>query len=162
MSVGISLLFIEKQVEAVRLCAALTEPFATGTVPGHEADLLRDYEKISKSLSTSFDELKKQSGEIERDTTLEEGDVRHAKQRVETVLAEVARAAQDFAAQIRFFQAMNPNHASAAGTHLKLFELIDRNARAMQGEQPEDEAELAPADDSGIAQHPDEADPTLM
>lgn len=160
MSIGISLLFIEKRVEAVRLCAALTEPFATGSVPGHEADLLKDYKLISDRLKNSLDELKESDRQLAADKSIEPGEVRNGKQRVQTIVQEIARCAQDFAAQVRFFQAMNPASAAGAVPFLKLFEEIDRGTRDLIGEDtsPAEGEELAPAETDS----PPDADPMLM
>lgn len=161
MSVGISLLFIEKRTEAVRLCAALTEPFATGTVPGHDADLMKDYKLISERLKSALDELKEANKQLDTDKTIEPGDVRNGKQRVQVIVGEIARCAQDFAAQVRFFQAMNPKGAAASVPYLKAFEEIDRGTRDLIGEDtsPAEGEELAPAESE---QAPPDADPMLM
>jgi hypothetical protein len=162
MSVGISLLFIEKRVEAVRLCAALTEPFATGSVPGHEADLMKDYKLISERLKGALDELKESSKALDTDKSIEPGEVRHAKQRVQTIVQEIARCAQDFAAQVRFFQAMNPKGAAASVPYLRAFEDTDKATREMIGEDtsPAEGEELAPAESEQAP--PTDADPMLM
>jgi hypothetical protein len=161
MTIGISLLFIEKRVEAVRLCAALTEPFATGSVPGHEADLMKDYKLISERLKLALDELKDLSKSVESDKSIEVGEVRHAKQRIMTVVQEIARCAQDFSAQVRFFQAMNAKSAAAAVPFLGSFEATDRATRELVGEDdsPAEGEELAPAEAEAP---PPDADPMLM
>ncbi|MBP9892888.1 MAG: hypothetical protein KBG84_13375 [Planctomycetes bacterium] len=161
MSVGITLLFVEKRAEAVRLCAALTEPFATGSVPGHEADLMKDYKLISERLRGALDELKECSKQLDTDKSIEPGDVRNGKQRVGTIVQEIARCAQDFAAQVRFFQAMNPKHAPASVPYLKAFEDTDRATRELIGEDtsPAEGEELAPAESEPA---PPDADPMLM
>lgn len=159
MSVDLTLLFIEKQVEAVRLCAALTEPYATGTVPIKPEALSSEYSFIASKLQGALNELKSLSGTIEADAKkMEPGDLRNARQRVQTMVSEISRGAQDYAAQVRFYQAMNANGAAAVKAGLDAFENVNKATRELIREEEEesmDGSELAPSKE-------EPADPTLM
>ncbi|MCC6572338.1 MAG: hypothetical protein IT462_00985 [Planctomycetes bacterium] len=161
MSVDLTLLFVEKQVEAVRLCAALTEPYATGTVPIKPDALSKEYSFIAGKLQSSLNELKALSETIEADAKkMEPGDLRNARQRIQTMVAEISRGAQDYAAQVRFYQAMNAGGAAAVKAGLDAFENVNRATRELvveeDDDQPNEGSELAPAKDE------EPADPTLM
>ncbi|MBX3460620.1 MAG: hypothetical protein KF696_11765 [Planctomycetes bacterium] len=162
MSAELTLLFLEKRVEAARLCASITEPYATGSEPITPQQLADDYEQVCKELDAVYDELKKLNDSLMKDKTLEAGDIRHIRGRVATAVGEVARAAQDMAAQIRFFEAMNPGDAATTKPALEHFDRIDRGTREFTvPDEPEDGAELAPAEDTGLAKEED-VDPMMM
>ncbi len=161
MSVDLTLLFIEKTVEAVRLCAALTEPYATGTVPIKPDALSKEYSFIGGKLKSSLDELKTLSQTVEADAKkMEPGDLRNARQRIQTMVAEISRGEQDYAAQVRFYQAMNAAGAAAVKPGLDSFENVNRATRELvvdeEDEAPNEGSELAPAKDD------EPADPMLM
>lgn len=159
MSVEVSLLFLEKKVEAARLCASVTEPVATGSVPGDPKALVADYEEVVTRLSESFADLRSLNGAVDKAAHLEAGDVRNLKQRIAAAVGEVARVAQDLAAQVRFFQAMNPASAALAGKALAKFDEVDRGTREFTvPDGPEEGAEIAPDADEPA----DDADPMLM
>ncbi len=162
MSVDLTLLFIEKQVEAVRLCAALTEPFATGSVPIKPEELSKEYSFIAGKLQSSLNELKTLSNTIEAESkSMEPGDLRNARQRVQTMVAEISRGAQDYAAQVRFYQAMNAGGAAAVKAGLDAFENVNKATRELVKDEEDDEpnegSELAPSKDAD-----EPADPMLM
>ncbi|MCA8935738.1 MAG: hypothetical protein KDB68_05980 [Planctomycetes bacterium] len=163
MSAELTLLFLEKRVEASRLCASITEPFATGSEPFDADNLAGDFMQVAGELEGSLGELTKLNDGLEKDRSLEAGDIRHVRGRIATAVGEVARAAQDFSAQIRFFEAMNPNDAAKTKPALDKFDEVEKATRefTVPDEGPEEGAELAPADDTGLA--PDEdVDPMLM
>jgi len=161
MAAELNLLFHEKAVEAARLCAAITEPFATGGEPIDAAHLAGDYTLIATKLQETLAALTTLNDGLESDKALEAGDIRHIRGRIATAVGEIARAAQDFAAQIRFFEAMNPDGAAATKAPLELFDTIDKSTRDFTvPEAPEEGAELAPADDTGLGD--DDVDPMLM
>lgn len=164
MSAELTLLFLEKKVEAARLCASLTEPYATGSVPVEPDQLVKDYEQVVDKLHESYGDLKSLSEELDADKAIEPGDLRHVKQRISTLAAEVARAAQDFAAQIRFFEAMNPAEAAKVKPLLEKFDAVDKETREFTSQDiTEEGAELAPAEETDTAAkgEPD-IDPMLM
>ena len=159
MSAELTLLFLEKRVEASRLCASITEPFATGSEPVTPDDLSADFMQIVKEMEQTLAELKKLNAGLEKDRALEAGDIRHVRGRIETAMVEVARAAQDFSAQIRFFEAMNPNDAAKTKPALDKFDEIEKSTRDFTvTEGPEEGAELAPADWSGADVDPEPVD----
>lgn len=161
MSAELNLLFLEKRVEAAKLCAAITEPYATGTEPANVENLIADYEQVSGALDSSYNELKELNDGLEKDKALEAGDIRHVRNRIQICVGEVARCAQDFSAQIRFFEAMNPNDAPKLKPVLDKFDDVEKGTREFTvPDAPEDGAELAPADDTGLPD--DDADPMLM
>lgn len=163
MSAELTLLFLEKRVEAARLCASITEPFATGAEPAEADSLAADLLQVATELEGSLADLKKLDGGLEKDRTLEAGDIRHVRGRIGTAVGEVARAAQDFAAQVRFFEAMNPNDAAKTKPALDKFDEVEKATRDFTiPEGPEEGAELAPADDTGLAPEHDDVDPMLM
>ncbi|MCA8914205.1 MAG: hypothetical protein KDB90_02245 [Planctomycetes bacterium] len=163
MSAELTLLFLEKRVEASRLCASITEPFATGSEPVTPDDLSADFMQIVKEMEQTLAELKKLNAGLEKDRALEAGDIRHVRGRIETAMVEVARAAQDFSAQIRFFEAMNPNDAAKTKPALDKFDEIEKSTRDFTvTEGPEEGAELAPAEDTGLSPDHDDVDPMLM
>ena len=163
MSAELTLLFLEKRVEASRLCASITEPFATGTEPAEPDNLAGDFLQVTSELEGSLAELKKLNDGLEKDRTLEAGDIRHVRGRIATAVGEIARAAQDFAAQIRFFEAMNPNDAAKTKPALDKFDEIEKSTRDFTvPEGPEEGAELAPAEDTGLSPDHDDVDPMLM
>lgn len=158
MSVELNLLFLEKKVEAARLCASLTEPFATGAEACDLKALLGDYDTVVKRLEESLKELKKLRDSIGGDGKT--ADVRLA-QRAETAVGEVGRVALDFAAQIRFFEAMNPGDADKTKPMLGKFESLDKATREVTTKEgPEEGDEIMP-EESGMPPG-DEADPMLM
>lgn len=162
MSAELTLLFLEKRVEASRLCASITEPFATGSEPFEADNLAADFMQIATELGGSLSDLTKLNDGLEKDRTLEAGDIRHVRGRVATAVGEVARAAQDFSAQIRFFEAMNPNDAAKTKPALDKFDEVEKATREFTvPDAPEEGAELAPADDTGLAPD-DDVDPMLM
>ncbi|MBK8207464.1 MAG: hypothetical protein IPK87_11870 [Planctomycetes bacterium] len=162
MSAELTLLFLEKRVEASRLCASITEPFATGSEPVKPQQLADDYEQVCQELEGTYEDLKKLNDGLLKDKTLEAGDIRHLRGRIATAVTEVARAAQDMAAQIRFFEAMNPNDAATTKPALDHFDRIDKSTREFTvPDEPEDGAELAPAEDTGMA-HEEDVDPMMM
>jgi hypothetical protein len=161
MSAELSLLFLEKRVEAARLCAAITEPFATGGEPIEASKLAADYLQVADNLEDTLKELTSLNDGLEADKNLEAGDIRHVRGRISTAVGEVARAAQDFAAQIRFFEAMNPDGAATVKPALDKFDSIEKSTRDFTvPEAPEEGAELAPADEAGL--NDDDVDPMLM
>ncbi|MBK9974041.1 MAG: hypothetical protein IPP14_04625 [Planctomycetes bacterium] len=162
MSAELNLLFLEKKVEASRLCASLTEPFATGTVPCEAKALIADYDTVLKRMDEALNDLKRLNDGLGRDGKLEEGDVRHLRQRAEVAIGEIARVAQDFAAQIRFFEAMNPGEpAAAVKPILERFDTIDKATREVTTKDgPEEGDEIMPEETGAVAE--DEADPMLM
>lgn len=162
MSSEITLLFLEKRVEAAKLSASITEPFATGSEPTDGAALAADFKQISGELGKALAELKKLNGGLEKDNKLEAGDIRHLRGRIETAVGEIARAAQDFSAQIRFFEAMNPGDAAKTKPALDSFDEVEKATRELASQEPEDGAELAPADDTGLSPDHDDVDPMLM
>lgn len=162
MSAELTLLFLEKRVEAARLCAAVTEPYATGSEPADAKRLAGDYKLVADKLAESYAELSKLNDGLIKDKALEAADIRHLRGRISTAVGEVARASQDFAAQIRFFEAMNPNDAATTKKPLQQFENIEKSTREFTTpEAPEEGAELAPAEDTGLAPEED-VDPMLM
>lgn len=162
MSAELTLLFMEKRVEAARLCAAVTEPYATGSEPADAKRLAADYKLVADKLAESYAELSKLNDGLIKDKALEAADIRLLSGRIATAVSEVARAAQDFAAQIRFFEAMNPGDAATTRKALAQFEDIEKATREFTApEAPEEGAELAPADDTGLAVDED-VDPMLM
>jgi hypothetical protein len=161
MSAELTLLFLEKRVEAARLCASVTEPHATGQEPTDGKQLAADYSFVAKQLEGTYADLKKLDDSLLKDKSLEAGDIRHIRGRLATAVGEVARAAQDFSAQIRFFEAMNPNDAATTKPALDHFENIEKSTRDFTiPEAPEEGAELAPADDTGLKD--EDVDPMLM
>ena len=163
MSAEVTLLFLEKRVEAARLCASITEPFATGTEPAKPEVLAGDFLQVAEALASTLVDLKTLNDGLEKDNSLEAGDIRHVRGRIATAVGEVARAAQDFAAQIRFFEAMNPNDAAKTKPALDKFDEVEKATREFTvPEAPEEGAELAPADDTGLSPEHDDVDPMLM
>jgi hypothetical protein len=162
MSSEITLLFLEKRVEAAKLSASITEPAATGSEPADADGLSADFKQISGELSKALNELKKLNGGLEKDNKLEAGDIRHLRGRIEIAVGEIARAAQDFTAQIRFFEAMNPGDAAKTKPALESFDKVEKDTREMTVKDTEDEAELAPAEDTGMDKSHDDVDPMLM
>lgn len=160
MSAELNLLFLEKRVEAAKLCAAITEPFATGTEPANVEELIADYQQVAGALKGSYDELTALNDGLEKDKALESGDIRHVRNRIQTAVGEVARCAQDFSAQIRFFEAMNPNDAPKLKPVLDSFDEVEKGTRDFTApDAPEEGAELAPAEEAGLD---DDVDPMLM
>jgi hypothetical protein len=162
MSSELTLLFLEKRVEAAKLSASLTEPVATGSEPGDAESLSADFKQIAGELGKALSELKKLNGGLEKDNKLEAGDIRHLRGRIEIAVGEIARAAQDFTAQIRFFEAMNPGDAAKTKPALDSFDKVEKDTRDITSKEPEEGAELAPADDTGMSPEHDEVDPMLM
>jgi hypothetical protein len=162
MSAEITLLFLEKRVEAAKLTASVTEPAATGSVPTDADTLAADFKQVSGELNKALTELKKLNGGLEKDNKLEAGDIRHIRGRIEIAVGEIARAAQDLAAQIRFFEAMNPNDAKKTKPALDSFTEVEKATREVTVKETEDEAELAPAEDTGMDKSHDDVDPMLM
>lgn len=163
MSAELTLLYLEKRVEASRLCASITEPFATGTEPAKPEVLAGDFKQVADALDGCLGELKTLNDGLEKDNSLEAGDIRHVRGRIATAVGEVARAAQDFAAQIRFFEAMNPGDADKTKPALEKFDEVEKATREFTlPEGPEEGAELAPADDTGLSPDHDDVDPMLM
>lgn len=161
MSAELNLLFLEKRVEAAKLCAAITEPFATGAEPVNVENLNADYGQVAEALRDGVEELKTLNEGLEKDKSLGAGDIRHVRGRIQTCVGEVARCAQDFAAQIRFFEAMNPGDADKVKPVLESFDEIEKSTRDFTiPDAPEEGAELAPADDTGLGD--DDVDPMLM
>jgi hypothetical protein len=162
MAAELELLFIEKQVEAARLSASLTEPFATGGEPIDGARLA----KLCLGVSARLKDALKGLSALDASDVLEAGTEAQVKGRIGTCAAEIARAAQDFAAQIRFYDAMNPGAAQHTKAVLDEFEDIERQTRDLSqsgAEEVEEGAELAPAEETG--QEPkmdDDFDPMLM
>lgn len=162
MAAEMTLLFLEKRIEAARLCASITEPFATGSEPMNPDHLAADYMHVAEQLSESLAELRKLNDGMDKDNSLEAGDIRHLRGRAGTAVGEIARAAQDFAAQIRFFEAMNPGDAAKTKPALEKFDEVDKATRDFTiDDGPEEGSELAPADDTGLAPD-DDVDPMLM
>ncbi|MHC4841902.1 MAG: hypothetical protein ACYTDT_13270 [Planctomycetota bacterium] len=164
MSAEITLLFLEKRVEAAKLGASITEPYATGGEPCAPEALMADYKQVADELQGSLDELKSLNDSIDGDAELEEADKRHISTRVGTTVGEVSRAAQDFSAQIRFFEAMNPNDADKAKPILEAFDTIEKGTRDFTvADAPDEGAELAPEEGGELApQADDDVDPMLM
>ena len=163
MSAELTLLFLEKRVEASRLCASITEPFATGSEPTNGENLAADFLQVTNELEKALADLKTLNDGLEKDRALEAGDIRHVRGRIATAVGEVARAAQDFAAQIRFFEAMNPNDAAKTKPALDKFDEVEKATRDFTvPDGPEEGAELAPADDTGLSPEVDDVDPMLM
>lgn len=160
MSTELNLLFLEKKVEAARLCASITEPFATGTVPGNPKDLVADYDTVVKRLDESLKDLKKLNDGLGKGG-MDPGDVRHLQQRIEVAVGEVARVAQDFAAQIRFFEAMNPAEAAATKDILARFDTVDKATREITVKDGPEEGDEIQPEETGSAKV-DDADPMLM
>ncbi len=158
MSAEIDLLFLEKRVEAARLGASLTEPVATGSVEGSAEQLSASYDRLATALHDAYNDLKSLHDSIDGDKDLDVADARHLKQRVSTCVGEVARASQDFAAQIRFFEAMNPNDAATVKPQLDKFDNVDKATREFTvSDVPEDGAEITPE-----AEPEPDIDPMLM
>lgn len=158
MSVELNLLFLEKKVEAARLSAALTEPFATGAAACDLKALLGDYDTVVKRLEEALKELKKLGDGIGSDGKTANVKL---KQRAEVAIGEVGRVALDFAAQIRFFEAMNPKDADKVKPMLAKFDKLDKATREVTTrEGPEEGDEILP-EESGMPAE-DEADPMLM
>lgn len=164
MSAEMQLLFLEKKVEAARLCASITEPVATGSEPGDHGLLAADYLHVATQLGAALAELKLLNDGLDKDRTLEAGDLRHLRGRIGTAVGEVARASQDFAAQIRFFEAMNPSDAAKTKPALDKFDEVDKATREITvPDVPDEDAELAPAEDTGLAPEASaEEDPMMM
>jgi hypothetical protein len=161
MSAELTLLFLEKRVEAARLCASVTEPRATGAEPVNPKQLAADYAHVAGELEGTLTELNKLNDGLLKDRSLEAGDIRHVRGRVATAVGEVARAAQDFAAQVRFFEAMNPADAATTKPALERFENVEKSTREFTvPDAPEEGAELAPADETGLKD--EDVDPMLM
>ncbi len=162
MSAELTLLFLEKRVEAARLCASVTEPFATGSEPADAKALAADYAQVGDELDSAYLDLSTLNDSLLKDKSLEAGDIRHLRGRIATAVGEVARAAQDFSAQIRFFEAMNPGDAATTKPALERFEATEKKTREFTvPDAPEDGAELAPAEDTGLPTDSD-VDPMLM
>ncbi|MDC1142080.1 hypothetical protein OAU50_03240 [Planctomycetota bacterium] len=164
MSAEITLLFLEKRVEASKLGASITEPFATGGEPCAPESLIADYMQVAGELQGALDDLKTLNDSLDGDSTLEEADKKHVHSRVGTTVGEVSRAAQDFSAQIRFFEAMNPNDADKAKPALDAFDAIEKGTRDFTiPDGPDEGAELAPEEGAELApQADDDVDPMLM
>jgi hypothetical protein len=164
MSAELTLLFLEKRIEAARLCAAISEPYATGAEPIEAETLARDFIYVAGQLEQTLNDVRKLNDSLEADRRLESGDIRHLRSRISTTVGEAARAAQDFAAQVRFFEAMNPSAAAQVKPALEKFEGVDRATREMDVSGPEPEVEegeeLAPSDDDPMGER--DADPMLM
>jgi hypothetical protein len=162
MSAELSLLFLEKRVEAARLSAAVTEPYATGAEPAEAARLAEDFKHVAQELEQSLAALNTLNDGLLKDKALDQGGLRHVRGRISTAVGEVARAAQDFAAQIRFFEAMNPADSARTKPALDMFEAIAKATRELTvPEAPEEGAELAPADETGLNKD-EEVDPMMM
>ena len=82
-------------------------------------------------------------------------------QRAEVAIGEVGRIAQDFAAQIRFFEAMNPKDAPAVKPMLGKFDALDKATREVTTKEGPEEGDMIQPEDSGMPAG-DEADPWLM
>lgn len=159
MAAEINLLFLEKKVEAARLCASLTEPYATGGDTCPPAQLAARYGLVLDQLEHALTDLKALNAGLDK-AGLEPGDVRHFRQRVEVAVTEIARVAQDFAAQVRFFEAMNPGEPAAiVKPMLERFDAMDRATRdIVVKDAPDEGAELAPEE----SERAEDADPMLM
>lgn len=164
MSAEITLLFLEKRVEAAKLGASITEPYATGGEPCPPEALMADYQQVADELNGLLGDLKALSDSLDGDANLQEADKRHIHSRVGTTVGEVSRAAQDFSAQIRFFEAMNPDDAAKAKPVLDSFDAIEKATREFTAaNEAEEGAELAPEEGAELApQEDDDVDPMLM
>ena len=163
MSSEVEILYHEKAVEAAHLAASLTEPFATGGADCAPEMLAKDYGEIANRLESTFKALADLAKGMKANELLEPSELARARQRVSGAVSEASRAAQDFAAQIRFFEAMNPTEAAKVKPVLEKFDEIEKSSRefTMPEEGVEEGAELAPAETDLAPDEPD-IDPMLM